>query len=268
MDFSISSDQTPTDIRSYRRRMGLKQGALADLLGVDQATVSRWERGQSPIDQTALGKLRDTGPASSPFVNADLDNVWPALLRFFRSARGISQERLADLLNCSAYSVSRWECGKFKPDLGAQMRLRDLILSPLENDRQVCRLVDRIRESPSRCNVNWGPITLAWSSQLKLLNAQLGRNIPMLTDVTELHEGKYQDWWRNACRAGFAKGEIPFAYGFWKFSETDSRKIYAIPAGTFEGSAIWITYHRRFDIDAAGRSDGEVVLKHADEIVG
>ncbi|MCR9139982.1 MAG: helix-turn-helix domain-containing protein [Alphaproteobacteria bacterium] len=268
MDLSLSSAHTPTDIRSYRRRMGLKQDALATMLGVDQATISRWERGRSPIDPDVLGKLRDSSLTSRPFFNADLDNVWPALLRFYRSARGISQEQLADRLNCSAYSVSRWECGKFKPDLGAQMRLRDLILSPLENDRQVGRLIDRIESSPSRCNINWGPITLAWSRQLKHMNAQLGRNISMLTDVTELHEGKYQEWWSNACKAGFSRGEVPFAYGFWRFSETDTRKIYAIPAGTVEGTAVWVTYHLRCNIDALGRSDGEVIIKHADELIG
>lgn len=267
MVFSIGAAETPTEIRSYRRRMGLKQGALADLLGVDQATVSRWERGQSPIDRTVLRKLSNPPLTPRPFADADLDSVWPSLLKFYRSARGISQEQLAYRLNCSAYSVSRWETGKFKPDLGAQMRLRDLILSPLENDSQIRQLVDRIKASPGRCNVNWGPITLAWSTRLKHLNAQLGRNIPMLTNVAELHEGKYQEWWSNACKAGFSKGEVPFAYGYWKYSEFDSRKIYALPAGTFEGAAVWVTLHRPFDIEAAGRSDGEVILKHADDLI-
>lgn len=32
-------------IRSYRKREGLKQAALAERLGVSQSTLSRWERG-------------------------------------------------------------------------------------------------------------------------------------------------------------------------------------------------------------------------------
>ncbi|QJA42951.1 hypothetical protein [Phaeobacter phage MD18] len=36
-----------TSIKALRLRQGLKQAALAELLSLDQATVSRWERGQS-----------------------------------------------------------------------------------------------------------------------------------------------------------------------------------------------------------------------------
>ncbi|QGH74812.1 helix-turn-helix protein [Bacteriophage DSS3_MAL1] len=36
-----------TSIKALRLRQGLKQAALADMLGLDQATVSRWERGAS-----------------------------------------------------------------------------------------------------------------------------------------------------------------------------------------------------------------------------
>ena len=42
-------------IKDYRRRHGLTQTALAELLNVDPTTVSRWERGR---DQPALGILR------------------------------------------------------------------------------------------------------------------------------------------------------------------------------------------------------------------
>lgn len=42
-------------LKDYRRRHGLTQAALAEVLNVDPTTVSRWERGR---DQPALGILR------------------------------------------------------------------------------------------------------------------------------------------------------------------------------------------------------------------
>lgn len=257
MTISTTTLETPTEIRSFRQRMGLKQGALADLLGVDQATVSRWERGQSPIDQTALGKLQKNKVISRPFAHTDLDNVWPALLKFYRSARGISQEQLAGLLNCSAYSVSRWECGKHKPDLGAQIRLRDQILSPLESDRKVRGLVDRIKASRSRACIFWGPIALASSKPLQSLNDKLGRHTPKHTDFTEMHRSKCLEWWSEARKVGFSRGEIPLATGYWRFSQSDTRKVMAFPTGTHEGIAIWVAVYRPFDLESAGRSHGE-----------
>jgi transcriptional regulator with XRE-family HTH domain len=45
----------PNALRDYRRRYGLTQAALAELLNVDPTTVSRWERGR---DRPALGIAR------------------------------------------------------------------------------------------------------------------------------------------------------------------------------------------------------------------
>jgi DNA-binding transcriptional regulator YiaG len=37
------------DIRSIRQQLRMTQAALADALGVTQATVSKWERGELPV---------------------------------------------------------------------------------------------------------------------------------------------------------------------------------------------------------------------------
>ncbi len=52
-------------IKRYRRVNGLTQAALAELLGVEQATVSRWERGNHAPDLGTQRRLRDLLSRSS-----------------------------------------------------------------------------------------------------------------------------------------------------------------------------------------------------------
>ena len=49
------------EIRKLRKRLGLTQQQLADKLGVDRTTVSRWERGEvepSPMAERQLEELK------------------------------------------------------------------------------------------------------------------------------------------------------------------------------------------------------------------
>lgn len=46
-------------IKRYRRLNGLTQSAFAEIIGVEQATVSRWERGFHAPDLVVQKKLRD-----------------------------------------------------------------------------------------------------------------------------------------------------------------------------------------------------------------
>lgn len=42
---------TPADLRNTRSLLGLSQRALAERLGIPQATVSRWETGKHRIER-------------------------------------------------------------------------------------------------------------------------------------------------------------------------------------------------------------------------
>lgn len=48
------------DIAAARKRNGLTQAQLAELVGVDQALVSRWESGRVKPSPESLQKLRET----------------------------------------------------------------------------------------------------------------------------------------------------------------------------------------------------------------
>ena len=48
---------TPADLRAARQTLGLTQRALAEALGVPQATISRWETGTHPIQHPRILRL-------------------------------------------------------------------------------------------------------------------------------------------------------------------------------------------------------------------
>ncbi len=52
---------------------------------------------------------------------------WPTVIRRIRVRRGLKQAALADVLNVDQSAVSRWERGLAAPNLGAQLRLREMM---------------------------------------------------------------------------------------------------------------------------------------------
>ncbi|HTY70446.1 MAG TPA: helix-turn-helix domain-containing protein [Alphaproteobacteria bacterium] len=94
----------------FRRFRGLKQLALAQLLEVDQATVSRWERGQSVPHLRGRQRLRDllratTGDdallkhaiaaAIGEVVLSSSEDVVIAASRAYAAANGITADEIA-----------------------------------------------------------------------------------------------------------------------------------------------------------------------------
>ena len=66
----------PQALKQYRRRHGLTQAVLAEVLNIDTTTVSRWERGR---DQPALGIQRRLRNLVMP-CTSDLEHVLKALI--------------------------------------------------------------------------------------------------------------------------------------------------------------------------------------------
>ena len=55
---------------------------------------------------------------------------WGMVLKQFRLRQGLNQMQLAALLDVSQRTVSRWERSQDRPNLAAQMRIRDLGFAP------------------------------------------------------------------------------------------------------------------------------------------
>jgi transcriptional regulator with XRE-family HTH domain len=94
----------------FRRFRGLKQLALAQLLEVDQATVSRWERGQTVPHLRGRQRLRDLlrattgddallkhaiGAAIGEVVLSSSEDVIIAASRAYAAANGITADEIA-----------------------------------------------------------------------------------------------------------------------------------------------------------------------------
>ncbi|WP_039757953.1 helix-turn-helix domain-containing protein, partial [Bartonella queenslandensis] len=64
------------EIKSIRKCLSLTQKELADLLGVKQASVCRWEQGKglSLKSYLKLKKLKDGSSSMSVFIAAPTDN--------------------------------------------------------------------------------------------------------------------------------------------------------------------------------------------------
>ncbi|MBC55643.1 MAG: transcriptional regulator [Confluentimicrobium sp.] len=86
-------------LRRLRRAVGLKQSALADMLNVDQATVSRWESGrQTPAAEVQLRAWKVLGSTRS-------DD--PALCRLVETSQSCVHLVEEATHCCLAYSAAR-----------------------------------------------------------------------------------------------------------------------------------------------------------------
>ena len=72
----------PAGLRRVRVSSGLTQSDLAEMLAVDQATISRWERGAQMPDAEMQGRLRDILFRGRAISDA-------RLMHFVRSAYGL-----------------------------------------------------------------------------------------------------------------------------------------------------------------------------------
>jgi DNA-binding transcriptional regulator YiaG len=55
---------TPQQLRSLRRKLGLSQRGLAELLDYDLRTIQRWEGGETPIPKVVELALKNVSAAT------------------------------------------------------------------------------------------------------------------------------------------------------------------------------------------------------------
>jgi transcriptional regulator with XRE-family HTH domain len=127
------SEHYPTEISTLgdhirARRLDLKllQKQVADQIGVDEATITNWERNTTP---PAIRYI----PAVIQFLGYDPLPLAISLSERLARARrvfGLSQRRMAEKLGVDPATIQDWEAGRHRPI----KRSLDLIASILQSN--------------------------------------------------------------------------------------------------------------------------------------
>ena len=99
-----------TFVRRYRLRHGLSQARMADVMGVAQRTISRWERGEDSPSAVQQKRLRDLGwaPASSLLRSLSASiSLCPAPRALTRTP-GLTLQRLSAPALAKRPSMADW----------------------------------------------------------------------------------------------------------------------------------------------------------------
>ena len=118
-----------SEIRRRRKVAGLSQGALASSVGVTQATISTWERGQAtprPEHVPALERALD--PAIPGSAAASASQNYGEWLRTRRDELGLTREDLAGRAGISAVGIWNIETGRTtSPRAATRQRLESAL---------------------------------------------------------------------------------------------------------------------------------------------
>lgn len=128
---------------SLRKKAGLSQSAVADLLAVTRQAVSKWESGKASPSLEAYAALAALYKTTIEAIitgkdyegECDLDTIegsfFAERLKNLRIKRALSQGEVSEALSVSRQSVSKWERGESEPDAERLIALSQLFRTPL-----------------------------------------------------------------------------------------------------------------------------------------
>ncbi len=129
---------------ALRKKAGLSQSAVADLLSVTRQAVSKWESGKTSPSLEAYSSLAALYTTSIELIltgadyegDSDLTAVegsfFAERLKNLRQKRALSQGDVSEALSVSRQSVSKWERGEAEPDAERLIALSKLFNAPLK----------------------------------------------------------------------------------------------------------------------------------------
>jgi len=148
------------ELQRLRISAGMSQKALADLLGVNVASVCRWETGSRIPKRDKLEKLAVLFHCSIAGVSipSDPSDTLGNQLRELRIKSKLTLEQVAELLEISVGTIFHWENDDYAPKPDNLKKLADLYQETIAEIRppinQELSSGKKIREIRIRANIS------------------------------------------------------------------------------------------------------------------
>lgn len=96
-------------LKQLRNKQGMSQKHLADMLGISQQTVAKWEMGYSSPKPETLKQLTEIFNVSSDYLLGIMPKISDAdlICALFGKTEGISDEMLSDVKQFAAFLMSQ-----------------------------------------------------------------------------------------------------------------------------------------------------------------
>ena len=103
-------------LKALRKKAGLTQEELADVLGISYMTVRRWEAGKaSPRVEDIPSIAQALGVPEADLLDTNASIPFGANLKALRRKAGLTQSQLADKIGVSLLTLFRWEKDERQP---------------------------------------------------------------------------------------------------------------------------------------------------------
>ena len=170
-------------LRIFRKRAGLTQGELAELIGISEITIRRWELDQRQPRMEEIKKLAEVLHVSeTELCNDDVNNSFGARLRALRKRAGLTQEQLAEAVGVHINNVSRWEKDEFIP--------KTLKIKAIAEALGVPETV-LLNGQPEDLQSSGWVLTVKIAHSFSEEVIDMSRNIPRKASITTTPEGGY-----------------------------------------------------------------------------
>lgn len=117
----------PERLRKLRKEAGLTQEQLGDLLGLDDSTISSYERDKSRPNHDVLKRLADLLHVSVDYLLGHTDVRAKTRLQRLREEAGLSQLQLAERSGVPLSVISEYESGGPEPAGHFMVQLADAL---------------------------------------------------------------------------------------------------------------------------------------------